>query len=156
MSDDRWIDIFADIESAASHFRNSVTLFRMGGFNGESIEVYRNQMAFMHAMSSGYTSLEAGLERIMELVGEDKPTGSDYHAAILRRISKPIPNKRPAVIPDVSLWKAIDEARRFRHVARKSYDSLDIERAKPAAEAAEVIFRQIKNAISEFREMIDQ
>ncbi len=54
MTDDRWIDVLADAASAARHLRNSVKL-ELGGFEGDNIDAYRNRMALMHSMSSGYT-----------------------------------------------------------------------------------------------------
>jgi hypothetical protein len=155
MTDARWIEIVDDIEKAIFHFRSSIALSDAGGFEGDGLDGYRNRMALMHSMQSAYTSLEAGLERILELLDEEKPIGSDYHAALLRRLHLPIGGKRPAFFEE-KLYAAVDEARRFRHVARKSYDDLDIERAQPALVAVKTIVAELAIAVSGFRQKLEE
>jgi hypothetical protein len=53
-----------------------VEIFRLGGFEGETLEAYKARMTFMQAMQAGHTSLEGGLlERILQMLGEEKPAG---------------------------------------------------------------------------------
>jgi hypothetical protein len=80
MSDARWVDVEDDISSSVQHFSRSVEIFERNGFLGDDLSAYMARMALMQAMQSGYTSLEAGLERILEILGEEKPTGgANYH-----------------------------------------------------------------------------
>jgi hypothetical protein len=44
-------------------------------------------MALMHALQSAHTSLESGLLRVLEMLGEERPVGEDWHAALIRRIA---------------------------------------------------------------------
>jgi uncharacterized protein YutE (UPF0331/DUF86 family) len=155
MSDDRWLQVDQMIASALRHFGHSVASFQIGNFEGDSFKAYRNRMAFLHMMEAGYTSLEAGFERMMDLLGETRPSGSDSHAAILKRIAEPIPGKRAAVIEDGDLWQALDQARRFRHVARHPYDDIDLARAKPAVTAAETICQGLGAEIAAFKAVVD-
>jgi hypothetical protein len=154
LSDARWIDIADDIRWAVHHFAMAVRLFEIGGMDGEEIEAYRNRMAFMQAMQSAYTSLEGGLERILDILGEAKPTGPDYHAALVRRISRPVPGERPAIL-DEEVASALDEARRFRHVARKNYNSFRVREAGSAVEAARLLADRIEPAVEAFKRVID-
>lgn len=119
------------------------------------MDAYRNRMALMHSMQSGSTSLEAALERLLERTGEQKPVGTDPHAALLRRFSKRSNGSRPALL-DIALFSALDEARRFRHLARKSYDDLDVNRARPALNAAKLIVAEMETAISTFKTALEQ
>lgn len=154
MTDARWLDVDDDLTSAIGHFGRSVEIFARGGFSGTDLQSYMARMALMHAMQSGYTSLEGAFERILELLGEEKPTGPNYHADLLRRLSREIAGSRPAIIHG-GLLEAIDQARRFRHVARKSYDSFHVESAGSAVRAAAVIRDEIRSAVKTFRQRID-
>jgi hypothetical protein len=155
MSDKRWLKVDEMIASALRHFGSGVSFFRVGNFEGETFEAYRDRMAFLHMMEAGYTSLEAGFERIMELIGEAKPSGSDYHAKILERVALPYPGKRAAIVEDDALLRALDEARRFRHVARRRYDDVEVARVEPAVTAAEVICQGFRAVIEAFKAKVD-
>ncbi len=97
MSDARWTEVDEDMAAAAGHLARSVELFAAGGFAGEKLDAYRARMAFMHAMQSGHTSLEAALLRILDLLGEEAPSGRDWHADLIRRAARPLAG-RPAIL----------------------------------------------------------
>jgi hypothetical protein len=154
MSDARWFDIEADVEAAIVHFTQARALFEAGGFTGDDLTAYRSQMALMHSMQCAYSSLEMAFERIMELVAEQKPTGVDYHAALVRRLSHPLPSKRPALLHG-ALVDAVDEVRRFRHVVRHAYQGFDVVRAAPAVMSGMVVTERIRQALQDFKRAID-
>ena len=66
MSDGRWFEVDRDVQTAVRHFRQSVALYREGGFDAPGLEGYRATMALMHALQSAHTSLESALLRILE------------------------------------------------------------------------------------------
>jgi hypothetical protein len=154
MSDARWLDVEDDLASAIKHFSRSVEIFERNGFAGDDLNAYMSRMSLMQAMQSGYTSLETALERILEILGEEKPTGTNYHADLLRRASREVAGNRPAIISG-QLSEAIDEARRFRHVARKGYDSFRVEGAASAIGSAAVIRDRLAGAIKAFRQKVE-
>jgi hypothetical protein len=154
MSDARWFDVEEDVKSAVGHFSKSVQIFELGGFDGNDLPAYIARMALMQSMQAGYTSLGSAFERILEMIGEEKPAGANYHADLLRRVSRDIPDSRPAII-DGELAEAADEARRFRHVARKSYDGFHVEGAASAVKAAALIRDRVAMAIGVFRSKIE-
>jgi hypothetical protein len=155
VTDARWLEVQDDVSSAVKHFRNAVAIEAQGLSGADDLPSYVGRMAFLQAMQAGYTSLEAVFERILEILGEEKPTsGHDYHAQLVRRVGRPIPDDRPAIL-DGDLLAAVDETRRFRHVARKSYDEFDVSKAAAAIRAAQTIAVRLDGAILIFRGKVD-
>ena len=153
MSDARWTEVEEDVAAATGHLGRSVELFGAGGFSGEGIEAYKARMAFMHVMQSGHTSLESALVRIMDRLGEEPPTGRDWHADLIRRAARAI-GGRPAILP-AEIADAANETRRFRHVAMRSYGTFEPSRAEPSVAAAAVLAAGLPDAIAAFRRGID-
>lgn len=153
MSDARWFEVEEDVAAAVRHFGMSVKLFAAGGFDGDGIGAYAARMALMHAMQSGRTSLESALVRVLDLLGEEAPSGRDWQADLIRRVSRGIAG-RPAILPP-DLARAAGETRRFRHVAMRGYGSFDLELSRPSVLAASVVARGIGAAILAFRAAID-
>jgi hypothetical protein len=153
MTRGRWFEIEEDAAAAARHFGNAGRLYERGGFARDGIEGYAAQMAFLHAMQSGHTSLEAALVRVLRLLDEEVPAGADWHADLLRRVAREVEG-RPAVLPD-ALADAAEETRRFRHVAARSYDNFSVPRAEPAVRAAALLARDFPAAVQAFRRVID-
>jgi hypothetical protein len=148
MSDGRWFEIDADIETAVRHFRQSVALYREGGFDSPGLEGYRATMALMHALQSRHTSLESALVRILDMLGEERPFGDNWHADLIKRVAASLAGKRPAIL-SAPLARAADETRRFRHRATHTYDDFQSVEAAPAIEAAEVLAEQLADQIRE-------
>ena len=46
-------------------------------------------MALMHAMYAAHTSAEAAMKRILDILGEDHPTGDDWHNTLIERLAEP-------------------------------------------------------------------
>lgn len=154
MSDARWIEIDEDVASCVRHLGRGVEIFAQGGLAGEDLASYKNRMAFMQAMQAGHTSLESAIERILDLMGEEKPQGGSYHADLVRRARRAVAGSRPPILGP-ALADAIDETRRFRHVARRTYDDFAVERAAPAVAAARLVHDEIAGAIATFRNAIE-
>ena len=153
MSDGRWFDIDADVHAAVDHFGRSVELHRQGGFDVPGLEGYRAQMALMHSLQSGHTSLEGALVRILEMLGEERPTGDNSHADLIRRAAAPVPG-RPAILSE-GIAAAADETRRFRHIATHNYDNFRVESATPTVEAARQLAAGLTADILAFKRAID-
>ncbi|NOX61427.1 MAG: hypothetical protein GXP42_05705 [Chloroflexi bacterium] len=69
----------------------------------------------------GYYS---GLERIFGLIAaivdQTKPSGANWHQALLAQMTKEVPDVRPAVISHAT-FERLNEYRGFRHVVRNIY-----------------------------------
>ena len=154
MSDARWFEVDADMEAAIRHFRQSVELFRMGGLDAAGIDGYRAEMALMHALQSAHTSLEGGLVRILEMLGEEKPVGDNWRTDLIKRIASPLPGRRPAILRE-RLAKAADETRQFRHRAVHNYDSFQLLEVTRTIDAAKVLANDLAAEIRAFRNIID-
>ena len=155
MSDARWIEVESDLDGAARHFERAAALFEAGGFHQPGLEGYRAAMAFMHAMQAAHTSLENGLLRILEMLGEERPIGSYWHADLIRRVARDLPGLRPKILTP-AMADAADETRRFRNMAARGYDSFDHTRADPAVRAATILAAGLGEAVRAFRAAMDQ
>nr|WP_294550733.1 hypothetical protein [uncultured Rhodopila sp.] len=153
MSDARWIEIEAAVAAAVRHFSGAVEIFaRLPAVEQES-DKYSFEMGFMHAMQSGQTSMEAALLRILDLCGEEAPTGPRWHADLMARVSRAV-GARPAIF-GAEAAKAANETRQFRSIAAHAYDSFDRMRALPAVESAGVLAALLPAEIERFRQTID-
>lgn len=154
MTDGRWTDVAADFAAAAEHFRSAADLYELGGFEAPGLDGYRARMAFMHAMQAAHTSLEAGLVRILETIGEERPIGERWHADRIRRVGLDRAGMRPAIL-DPELSAAADETRRFRNRAMRAYEDFDSDRARPAVAAARKLADGLPAALQRFIAVLD-
>lgn len=154
MSDDRWIEVEKDFASSARHFETAAKYYARGHALPDNDERDLISMAFMHAMMAGHSSLEAGMLRIMAIVGEQPPAGDSTHADLISRMSESLPGKRPAFLPR-ELVDHANETRRFRHVSVRTYDDFKWALAKLPVESGLVITRAIRPALRAFRSIID-
>lgn len=153
MSDARWSEIDADVAAAVSHFAHAVRIYRQAGLHEDTDDGYLRRMGFMHAMLAGHTSVESALLRILEMQGEEQPSGRQWHADLVQRAGRTT-NGRPAILP-ADLVQAIDRTRRFRHVAAHAYDTFDPDDAEPAVRAAEKVAADFSAVIAAYRGAID-
>jgi hypothetical protein len=156
MSDARWMEVEVDVESALLHFGMALRIFDAGGFDAPDPEGYARGAAFMHAMQSAHTSAEQALIRVLDMLEEEKPTGEQWHKDVISRLSRPLAGKlaRPALLPGDSA-KDIDETRRFRKLAVRSYDTFEAARAMPAVAAARRLMVSLGPAFSAFKRAVD-
>ena len=153
MSDARWQDIESDVASAVEHFSSAIRIYREPGLHAVTPDGYMRRMAFMHAMYAGHTSMERALLRILEVQGEEAPSGRQWHADLIARVGSAVAG-RPAVL-GAALVKAADRTRKFRHVAAHTYDNFDPDDADPAVRAAETLMAGLAAAFSAYRQAID-
>lgn len=154
MNDERWIEVQNDFQSAAKHFETAQRVYGRGIATDDAEQEHLYALAFMHAMQAGHTSLETGMVRIMRMVGEVPPTGEDWHADVVKRMGDAIDGKRPLFLP-INILKAVDQTRRFRHVAARTYDDFNWEDARRPVEAAAEIASSIMGVLKDFRESLD-
>jgi hypothetical protein len=154
MNDARWFEVQADVEAAVRHFRQSIELYRKGGFDAPGLDGYQAEMALMHALQSAHTSLESGFLRILEMLGEERPVGENWHADLITRIAAVLPGRRPAII-SAQIAEAATETRRFRHRATHNYDSFRVEEVSRTIEAAAALASGLQADILAFRNIID-
>ena len=153
MSDARWTEIQSAVTSAARHFSSAKTIYDDLRDGKSELELYVIEMAFMHAMQSGHSSLENALVNILNLFDEAPPSGANWHADLIARVGQKVGARPPVLSPELS--KAANETRQFRHVAARAYDSFDWNRAAVAVEQAAVIAARLPDAIGRFRTATD-
>ena len=157
MSAAAWRDIEADLESMATHFRSAVAIHERNAYDAPGLDGYMASMAMLHAMQSGYTSAEAAMVRLLDLLEEDRPVGPDWHQVLIRRLSQPLEGElaRPALLSE-GLALAMQNARGFRHVAMHVYERIDVDRFPAAVEAASLIVDELPAAVQRFRSLVDR
>ncbi|MXW86116.1 MAG: hypothetical protein F4103_03310, partial [Boseongicola sp. SB0673_bin_14] len=128
MSDARWVEVEEDIADAVHHFSMAAamhgedTAIRSGSGDLAS---YKDGMALMHSMQCAHTSFENAMKRILEMLGEQAPSGESWHKDLVMRVSKSLKD-RPAIL-DERLKDAAEETRSFRNIASvycKTKDSI--------------------------------
>ena len=154
MMAERWSDILGEIDSAKRHFSSASRIMSEAPADLRTNAGYDAAMALQHAMLAGYTSFENAVRRTLALLGEEMPVGPDWHATLLRRIAKPLPDRRPALL-GAAVVKAAEELMRFRHVAMHAYDGFEFSRAVPAVSAAATFVAMIDADFAAFRSAID-
>ena len=154
MSDARWFEVDADIAAAIGHFEKSVALYDKGGFDDPGINGYQAEMALMHALQSAHTSLEAGLVRIMEILGEERPVGEAWHSDLIRRAGAALPGRRPPIF-GTAIARAANETRRFHHRATHNYDSFEVQETSGTIEAAKTLAQGLAAEVAAFKAAID-
>jgi ribonuclease HepT-like protein len=154
VSDARWIEIRANIDSAVRHFTDARRFYDLGAAEADDEMEQMAAMAFMHAMLAGHTSLEEAFRRIMGLVGEEPPTGDNWHADIVKRMGLPLEGLRPAFLgPD--LIAHVQQTRKFRHVAVHTYDDFSWRHARDAVDSAAIVAGSIRSALESFQRELD-
>jgi len=144
-----WHVVIRDIDSAELHFSHAVQLFDRLKAASKADEVYIAEMAFQHAMQSGYTSVEAAIKRIFHTAGEPLPVGPSTHKELLRDAFEAYED-RPAIFTAPDVKRNLQVLRGFRHVAAHAYDDFEPDLAAPAALAALSIKGKLKSQILEF------
>jgi hypothetical protein len=150
----RWHDVRDELKTGVAHLDSACSMFDEFSLVGDDLRAYANRMALMHAMQSGYTSIEAGLDRILQLLGEERPQGADWHKALLRRVASPLAEARPAVLSE-ELYRKLDDLRRFRHVASPTYDTFEPGQARPAVDAARYVVANLMTEVDAFQAQVD-
>lgn len=146
-----WDDILSDLASAKRHFAEAVHLHRAPPTTTPD---YVTNMAFQHAMQAGYTSFEAAMKRLLHLLSEPLPAGPEWHAALVKRLARPVPGSRPALLIEPLLGQ-VEDLRRFRHVAMHAYDDFSPRKAAIPVEAADAFGAGMDAALAAFRAAVD-
>jgi hypothetical protein len=153
MSDARWIEIDGAIASAVRHFKSAAAIHDTLRNGRPDLDSYLIEMGFMHATQAGHSSLENALVRILGLFDEERPSGAQWHADLIRRIGQAVGDRPPVMSPDLA--KAASETRQFRDVAVRAYDYFDWERTARAVGFARQLAAALPGAIATFRAATD-
>jgi hypothetical protein len=81
-------------------------------------DVYLDSL--VHNIENFYMGIEEIFKRIALFTGEGIPEGPRWHIAIIKGMSRNIPEIRPAIIEEKTRF-LLDEYRKFRHLVRNIY-----------------------------------
>ena len=153
MSDARWFEVDAAVTAAVRHFSGAAVIYEKASEARADADRYLVEMAFMHAMQAGHTSLENALLRILAMYGEDPPSGGSWHAELIRRAGSAV-GARVAILQGEAV-RAADATRRFRSVAAHAYDDYDHGQAIIAVRNAALLADILPAEIARFRAAMD-
>ena len=155
MRDARWWDVLDAVDASAMHFQTASRLLASGGFDKVGDEGYRNRSSLLYALLAGHTAFEDAMLRVLQIIEEEPPQGSNWHQRLIERVARPIPDGRPAILDD-RLTAAARETRSFRHLALHGYKiEFRPERARPAVEAGALLAEGLAEAIRTFGAAMD-
>ena len=156
MSDARWLDVADDVAAAALHFTNAQALYAVGRFEDPGIDGYRDGMALMHALQAGHTSAETALVRVLRILGEEAPTGEDWHRKLIERLAKEngADHARPALLSH-NVAADLDETRRFRNRAMRNYGGFEARLVEPSLRAAKRLATSLAADVARFKALVD-
>jgi hypothetical protein len=102
----------------------------------------------------------SGIERVFELIAANvdgtKPTGENWHQALLLQMTAEVPGIRPAVISELTCSQ-LDEYRGFRHIVRNVYTfKFDPVKVEDLVMNVEKLFGQVRVEVSAFAEFLEQ
>ena len=156
MNSPKWVLVERDFRFAARHFQMAAAIH--GGEAGEPGEgrmgTYVLAGAFMHAVQSGHTSLEAGLLRIFKTLGESPPLDVDnWHEATVDQAFTDVPGRGTVLPPE--LFADVAETRRARNLAVRGYDTFAMGKSEATARAAGRLAKALPDALQRFIRRID-
>jgi hypothetical protein len=98
----------------------------------------------------------ATMRRILDILREERPTGDDWHKALIARLAKPLTGEhaRPALLSH-EVATDLYETLGFRHRAMHSYGDFNASKATPAIKAAARLKDSLPAAVASFRETVD-
>lgn len=102
-----WAHIDRDMQLARRHLGRAVEMLHSHRLARGDAEDDTDEVAFKHRMLGGYTAFESALKRLLLMLDEEAPRGSQSHADLLRRFRTVIPGSRPALL-DERLYRAAD------------------------------------------------
>ena len=150
MNSPKWSLVERDFLSAARHFRKADEIY-----NGdEHVDEYFRACAFMHAIQSGHTSLEAGFIRIFKALGEPLQHDVDnWHEAVVDQAFSDV-SGRGTILP-AEMFADVCETRKARNLAVRGYDSFDMGLARRTAGVAGRLSLALPGELQKFIRRID-
>ncbi len=153
MSDTRWFEIEADTDIATRHFSGAAAIIASRTRDQDAKTTNVARMAFLQAMHSAHTSMERSLIRVIDLLGEERPSGARWQDELIRVAATPLAS-RPAILePDLAA--AALETRKFRDRAIHADEGSNHDPGDPAVRAAALLAGGLRGAIAAFRHAID-
>jgi hypothetical protein len=100
-------------------------------------------------LHNAYGAMESALERLIQAVDGDLPSGAAYHAELVRRAARAVNGVRPAIISRTTATE-LQRLRAFRHAFRHAYDGYDYARAAENVPLAERVTGRFRDEITRF------
>lgn len=121
---------------------------------GKHLETFspENEAFLAVKLHAWYTGLESILERIARVLEGSVPTGPSSHQELLRNMTLPLSEVRPAIIPS-ELHPELSELLAFRHFFRHAYAvSLDEMKLRIHADCLTTLHPKVSESLMRFAE----
>jgi hypothetical protein len=119
-----FVDVWQDLEGAQAE----AAMVEQARLRGAAVLADSDDLIerwiYVNAVASGiekvYSGIEKALVRIVRDIDRHVPEGPDWHATLLRRLARSVPDGRPSVLSPETR-RQLDRLRAFRHRERNSY-----------------------------------
>jgi hypothetical protein len=102
-----------------------------------------------------YGAIENALKLFAEKIDNKLPTGADWHSELLKQLTVPVPDLRPAVI-SLETKGMLDNYRGFRHVVRNMYAfNMDPRKIKPLVDTLSQVDNALRTEIVAFLKLLE-
>lgn len=140
-------DLERSAQAALRHWQRAMR-------SAEDQDAYINSVAF--SLHSFYTGLERILELIALHIDGVTPSGSDWHAELLKQMSLDLDPLRPPVLRE-EMVEQLDDLRRFRHLVRNIYaPNLDLEKMRHLLESLPLTWQAVRSDLESFLFYLDR
>jgi hypothetical protein len=155
--------IFLDIEADLAEVAREATLLEAAAAraapllaaDADPIARYIHVSAVASGTERIYSGIEKALTRVARDIDGHVPSGADWHATLLRRLTLEVPDRRPAML-SAETYRLLDGLRAFRHRVRHSYTQ-DLNPPLVLDQAASVspALRAVRDDIERLRTALD-
>lgn len=152
------LGIFVDIENELADIEREVALLE------EAVNLYERRLGkgerawdwlAVQGLASAVEKAYAGCERAMAMIADEidgakVDRGRGWHVALLKRMARPFPEVRDAVI-STQCYRTLDRLRAFRHRERYSYGlTLDPDIVVERARLVRPAFERFREELRDF------
>ncbi len=156
MSDNKYLTLKSRLEDEMIALESNVEKLMALLEQAETIPEIALTPALASYIADFYTGCERISERVAVTLDGGLPRGENWHQELLKQVAESGGDNRPPLWSG-SLLLELDEYRKFRHLARHTYNiELKPERVLALARNVQQVLAKLKQAIALFQEWLDK
>ncbi|UZQ55307.1 hypothetical protein OOK60_04320 [Trichothermofontia sichuanensis B231] len=145
-----------ELQDIAVVVERSLSIWQEGtaGSSTSNLNYYIDATALN--LHSFYSGIERLLEIIVDGIDQTRPSGSNWHQAILQQLASEIPGVRPPILRAVTR-EQLDRYRGFRHVVRNIYTfTLDPEQIEILIKHLQPTMQLVSQDLLDFSDLLEK